>query len=69
MTFATDSVTIRVHFVEYSKSDKPRKVNQEHFDQHFQLPEHKGIDDWRVTLINRADNRKELRRRKRFLAV
>ena len=45
---------------------KPQQVNQEHFHQHFKLPKHNGMDDWRVTLIDRADNRKELRRRESF---
>ena len=47
-------------------SDKSPKVNQEHFHQHFKLPEPNGMDDWRVTLIDSADNRKELRRRECF---
>ena len=53
-------------FRKVPKSCKPPKVNQEHFHQYFKLPEHNGMDDWRVTLIDRADNRKELRRRKSF---
>ena len=31
-------------FCKVSKSVKPPKVNQEHFHQHFKLPEHSGID-------------------------
>ena len=38
-------------------------VNQKHLQQHFKLPEHNVMDDWRVTLIDRVDNRKELKRR------
>ena len=63
----------RYHFNNYksafrkvSKSGKPTKVNEEHFHQHFKLPEHNGMGDWRVTLTDRADNRKELRRRESF---
>ena len=48
------------------KSVKVPNVNQLHFHQHFKLPEHNGMDDWRVTLIDRADNRKELRRWESF---
>ena len=50
-------------FCKVSKLGKTPKVNQEHFYQHFKLPEHNGVDGWRVTLIDRANNRKELRRR------
>ena len=32
-------------FRKVSKSDKPPKVNQEHFYQHFKLPEYNVIDD------------------------
>ena len=53
-------------FRKVSKSAKPPKVNQEHFYQQFKLHEHHGLDDWRVTLIDRADHRKELRRRESF---
>ena len=53
-------------FHEVSKSGKPPNVNQEHFHQHFKLHEHNGMDDWRITLIDRADNRKGLRRRESF---
>ena len=54
-------------FCKVSKSGKPPKVNQEHFHQHFKIAEHNGMDDWRVTLIDRADNRKELGRREFFI--
>ena len=47
-------------FRKISKSIKAPNVNQLHFHQHFKLPEHNGMDDWRVTLIDRADNRKIL---------
>ena len=47
-------------------SGKPPKVNEEHFHQHFKLPEHNGMDNWIVSLIDRADNRKELSRRESF---
>ena len=53
-------------FLKVSKSGKSPKVNQEHFHQHFKLPEHNGMDDWRVTFIDRPDDRKELRRRESF---
>ena len=29
---------------------------------YFKLPEHNGMGDWKVILIDRADNRKEPRR-------
>ena len=48
------------------KSVKTTNVNQLHFHQHFKLPEHNGMDDWRVTLIDTADNGKEIRRRESF---
>ena len=47
-------------FRKVSKSGKPPKVNQEQFDQHFKPPEHNGMDEWKVTVTDRADNRKEL---------
>ena len=53
-------------FCKISKSDKPPKINRELFRQDFKLPKHFRMDDWRVTLINRADNRKELRIRESF---
>ena len=53
-------------FRKVSKSRKTPKVNQERFHQHFKLPEFNDIDNRRVTLTDRADNRKELRRRERF---
>ena len=49
-----------------SKSVKPPNVNQVHFHQHFKLPEHNGMEDWGVTLTDRVDNRKELRRWESF---
>ena len=48
-------------FCKISKSDKHPKMNRELFRQDFKLPKHFSMDDWRVTLIDRADNRKELR--------
>ena len=53
-------------FRKVSKSVKPPNVNQVHIHQHFKQPEHNRIDDWRVTLIDRANNRKEVRRRESF---
>ena len=53
-------------FRKVSKLGKPSTVNKEHFHWHFKLPEHKGMDDWKVTLIDRADNRKELKRWESF---
>ena len=62
-----------MHFVKYLSRVSPQKLikntsisNQEHFHQHFKQPEHNGMDDGRVTLIDRADNRKELRRPESF---
>ena len=48
-------------FCKISKSDKPPKINRELFRQDFKLPKHFSMDDWRVNVIDRADNRKELR--------
>ena len=45
--------------MENLKVDKPPKVKQGLFYQHFKLPEHMG--DWMVTIIDRADNSKEFR--------
>ena len=53
-------------FWKVSKSGKPSKVNQEYIHLYFKLPRHNGMGDWRVTLKDRADNRKELRRRESF---
>ena len=53
-------------FRKISKSGKPPKVNEEHF-HHFKLPEHNGMVDWRVTLIDRANCRKKFRKRESFL--
>ena len=53
-------------FRKASKSGQPPKVNQEHFHQHFKLPEHKCMEDQRVTLTDTADNRKEPRRWESF---
>ena len=50
-------------FRKVSKSVNPPNVNHVHSHQPFKLPEHNSMDDWRVTLIDRADNRKERRRR------
>ena len=53
-------------FGKISKSVKAANVNQLHFHQHFKLLECNGMDDWRLTLIDRADNRKELRKQESF---
>lgn len=37
-------------FLKNSKSGKMSKVNQDYFHQHFKLPGHNGIGDWRVIL-------------------
>ena len=50
-------------FRKISKSVKAPNVNQVHFHQQSKAPEHNGMDDWRVTLIDRGVNRKQLRRR------
>ena len=52
-------------FRKVSKSVKPPKVNREHFIS-TKLLEHNSVDDCRVTLIDKVDNRKELRRRESF---
>ena len=53
-------------FCKVLKSCKPPKCNQKHFHQHFKLLEHSCMDDWKVTLTDRAENRKELRRQWSF---
>ena len=54
-----------MHFEKYVSRLKPQMLlNYTH--RHFKLPEHNGMDDCRVTLIDRADNRKELKRRESF---
>ena len=55
-----------MRFVKYLSRVNPAKVNQENFHQHFKLPEQNGMDGWRVTSIDRADNRKKFRRRGSF---
>ena len=55
-------------FHKVSKSGKTSRSYKEYFHQHFKLPQHNSMDEWRLTLIDNADNRKELGRRE-FLAV
>ena len=50
-------------FRKISKSNKAQIFNQEHFHHHFKLPMHNDMCDWSVNLIDRADNRKDIRRR------
>ena len=52
MIFTIAFITVRVDFVKYLSRVDPRKINQEHFHQHFKLPEHNGMDDWRITLFD-----------------
>ena len=42
------------------------RVNQEHFHRHFNQSDHNGMDDWKVTLIDKADNEVDLRKRESF---
>ena len=51
-------------FRKVSKSGN--QENQENFYQDFKIPEHNCMDAWRVALIDRTDNRKDLRRRGTF---
>ena len=48
--------------IKVSKPGKTSKVNQEYFHHDFKLPEHNGTGGWKVTLLDRADNRKEFDR-------
>ena len=56
-----DLITIRVHFVKYLSW-----VNTQKLIKNTLVSNLNYLNDWRVTLIDRADNRKELRRRDRF---
>lgn len=60
MEFYNQSNSNKNAFSEVSQLGKTPKVHQEHFHRHFKLPEHNGMGDWRVTLIDRTDNRKDL---------
>lgn len=60
MEFYNQSNSNKNAFSEVSQLGKTSKVHQEHFHRHFKLPEHNGMGDWRVTLIDRTDNRKDL---------
>ena len=51
-------------FRKVSKSGN--QENQENFYRDFKIPEHNCMDAWRVALIDRTDNRKDLRRRGTF---
>ena len=51
-------------FRKVSKSGN--QENQENFYRDFKIPEHNCMDAWRVALIDRTDNRKDLRRRETF---
>ena len=53
----------RIAFRKVSKSGKRPKDIQEHFHK---LPEHNGIVNWKVILIDRNDDKKELRRQEYF---
>ena len=66
MIFAIDLITVRVHFVKYLSRLNPQLLIKYIFISIFKIPEHNGMGDWRVTLIDRADNRKELRRLESF---
>ena len=51
-------------FRKVSKSGN--QENQENFYRDFKIPEHNCMDAWRVALIDRTDNRKDIRRRGTF---
>ena len=51
-------------FRKLSKSGN--QENQENFYRDFKIPEHNCMDAWRVALIDRTDNRNDLRRRGTF---
>ena len=46
----------------------PKKCNvyQEQFHRHFNYEGHNGIEDWKITIIDRAENVLELRRRESY---
>ena len=46
----------------------PKKCNvyQEQFHPHFNSEGHNGMQDWKITVIDRAENVLELRRRDRY---
>ena len=46
----------------------PKKCNvyQEQFHRHFNADGHNGMEDWKITIIDRAENFFELRRRKSY---
>ena len=46
----------------------PRKCNvyQEEFHRHFNSEGHNGMEDWKMTIIDRAENVLELRRRESY---
>ena len=52
-----------MHFWKYLSRVSPQKLIK---NKNFKLPEHNVRDDWRVTFIDRPDDRKELRRRESF---
>jgi len=49
-----------------ARSENAVKINQEQFHQHFLQPDHNGMDDWKVTIIDKAENEIELRGRESF---
>ena len=49
----------------------PKKCNvyQEQFHPHFNSEGHNGMEDWKIAIIDRAENVLELRRRERERVV
>ena len=43
-----------------------QKVKQESFNAHFAEANHKGKEDWEVSLIDQTDNVEDLRKRESF---
>ena len=45
---------------------REQSVPQQYLHDHFDLPEHAGLDDFEFTLIDQASNKEEVRRKERF---
>ena len=45
---------------------KIRNVYEEQFHRHFNSEGHYGMEDWKITIIDRAENILELRRRESY---
>ena len=56
-------IIIKVGLEKCQKYPKKCNVYQEQFHRHFNYEGHNGIEDWKITIIDRAENFLELRRR------